>query len=88
MNSIYALVATLTVIALIGTIGATLQQTSAIIDNWREEFRILTDDFEDAVSNATDQEPSDLESIQQLVDDYKTNLTKIFEGSDNLTASL
>lgn len=88
MNSIYALVATLTVIALIGTIGATLPQTSAIIDNWREEFRILTDDFEDAVSNATDQEPSDLESIQQLVDDYKTNLTKIFEGSDNLTASL
>lgn len=88
MNSIYALVAPLTVIALIGTIGATLQQTSAIIDNWREEFRILTDDFEDAISNASDQEPRDLESIQQLVDDYKTNLTKIFEGSDNLTARL
>ena len=88
MNSIYALAATLTVIALIGSIVPNLQQTSAIIDNWREEFRVLTDDFEDAVSNATDQEPSDLESIQQLVDNYKTNLTKIFEGSNNLTARL
>lgn len=88
MNSIYALVPILTAIALIWTIVATLQQSSAIIDNWREEFRILTDDFEDAISNATDKEPSDLESIQQLVDDYKTNLTKIFEGSDNLTARL
>jgi hypothetical protein len=88
MNSLYASVATMTVIALIGAIGATLQQTSAIIDNWREEFRVLTDDFEDAVSNATNQETRDLDSIQQLVDDYKTNLTKIFEGSDNLTAIL
>jgi len=69
-----------------GSIGVSLQQTSAIIDNWKEEFRVLTDDFEDAVSNATDQERVNLEGIQQLVDDYKTNLTKIFEGSENSTA--
>lgn len=89
MNSIYTIVSILAAIALIGSTGASLQQqTSAIIDNWREEFRVLTDDFEDAVSNATDQEPPNLDSIQQLVDDYKTNLTKIFENSDNLTATL
>lgn len=78
----------MTAIALIGFTGVNLQKTSAIIDNWREEFRVLTDDFEDAVSNATDQEPPNLDSIQQLVDDYKTNLTKIFENSENSTARL
>jgi hypothetical protein len=88
MNSIYTIVSILAVIALMGSTGASLQQASAIIDNWREEFRVLTDDFEDAVSNATDQEPPNLDSIQQLVDDYKTNLTKIFENSDNVTATL
>ena len=72
-----------------GSTGTSLQQqTSALIDNWREEFRVLTDNFEDAVSNATEQEPPNLDSIQQLVDDYKTNLTKIFENSDNVTATL
>ena len=88
MNSIYTIVSILAAIALIGSTGASLEQASAIIDNWREEFRVLTDDFEDAVSNATDQEPPNLDSIQQLVDDYKTNLTKIFENSDNVTATL
>lgn len=89
MNSFYTIVALLAGIALVGSTGASLQQqASAIIDNWREEFRVLTDEFEDAVSNATDQEPPNLDSIQQLVDDYKKNLTKIFEGSDNQTGML
>lgn len=89
MNSLYSIVALLTGIALVGSTGASLQQqASAIIDNWREEFRVLTDEFEDAVSNATDQEPPNLDSIQQLVDDYKTNLTKIFENSGNYTSML
>ena len=89
MNSLYTIVALLTGIALVGSTGASLQQqASAIIDNWREELRVLTDEFEDAVSNATDQEPPNLDSIQQLVDDYKTNLTKIFENSDNQTVML
>lgn len=86
MNSLYTIVALLTGIALMGSIGTSLQQqASALIDNWREEFRVLTDNFEDAVSNATEQEPPNLDSIQQLVDDYRTNLTKIFESSDNQT---
>ena len=90
MNSLYTIVALLTGIVFVGSAGASLQQqeASAIIDNWREEFRVLTDEFEDAVSNATDQEPPNQDSIQQLVDDYKTNLTKIFESSDNLTGML
>jgi molecular chaperone DnaK (HSP70) len=89
MNSIYIIVALLTGIALIGSTGASLQQqASAINDNWREEFRVLTDEFEDAVSNATDQEPPNQDSIQQLVDEYKTNLTKIFESYDNQTGML
>jgi hypothetical protein len=88
MNSIYTIVSILAAIALMGSTGASLEQASAIIDSWREEFRVLTDDFEDAVSNATDQESPNLDSIQQLVDDYKTNLTKIFENSDNVTATL
>jgi hypothetical protein len=88
MNSLYTIMAVLATIALIGSTGASLQQSNAIIDNWREEFRVLTDEFEDAVSNATDQEPPNLDSIEQLVDDYKTNLTKIFKNSDNLTATL
>ena len=86
MKPIYFVLAILAAITWIGSIGVSLQQTSAIIDNWKEEFRVLTDDFEDAVSNATDQERVNLEGIQQLVDDYKTNLTKIFESSENSTA--
>ena len=86
MNSLYTIVALLTGIALVGSTGTSLQQqASALIDNWREEFRVLTDSFEDAVSNATEQEPPNLDSIQQLVDHYRTNLTKIFESSDNQT---
>ena len=86
MNSLYTILAILAALALIGSTGASLQQqASAIIDIWREEFRVLTDEFEDAISNATDQEPPNLDSIQQLVDNYKTNLTKIFESSDNQT---
>jgi predicted PurR-regulated permease PerM len=89
MNSLFTILAILAAIALIGSTGASLQQqASAIIDNWREEFRVLTDEFEDTVSNATDQEPPNLDSIQQLVDDYKTNLTKIFENSGNNTDML
>jgi hypothetical protein len=86
MNSHYTIVAILTAI-LIGSTAASLQQqASAIIDNWREEFRVLTDGFEDSVSDAADQEPPNHDSIQKLVDDYKTNLTKIFESPDNHTA--
>ena len=89
MNSLYTIVSILAAIALISsTIASLQQQASAIIVNWREEFRVLTDGFEDAVSNATDQEPPNLDSIQQLVDDYKTNLTKIFENSGNYTGML
>jgi predicted PurR-regulated permease PerM len=89
MNSLYTIVSILAAIALIiSTVASLQQQASAIIVNWREEFRVLTDEFEDAVSNATDQEPPNLDSIQQLVDDYKTNLTKIFENSGNYTGML
>jgi len=89
MNSLYTIVSILAAIALISSTFASLQQqASAIIVNWREEFRVLTDEFEDAVSNATHQEPPNLDSIQQLVDDYKTNLTKIFENSGNYTGML
>jgi predicted PurR-regulated permease PerM len=89
MNSLYTIVSILAATALIiSTVASLQQQTSAIIVNWREEFRVLTDEFEDAVSNATDQEPPNLDSIQQLVDDYKTNLTKIFENSGNYTGML
>lgn len=79
MNSLYTIVAVLAAIALIGSIVTILQQSSAIIVNWREEFRVLTDEFEDAVSDATDLEPNSTEMIQTLVDGYKNNLTKIFE---------
>ena len=89
MNSLFTILAILAAIALISSTVASLQQqASAIIVNWREEFRVLTDEFEDAVSNVTDQEPPNLDSIQQLVDDYKTNLTKIFENSGNYSGML
>lgn len=81
MNSLYTIVAVSAAIILISSMGASLQQhASGIIVNWREEFRVLTDEFEDAVSDATDQEPANITGIQKLVDDYKTNLTKIFEN--------
>jgi hypothetical protein len=81
MNSLNTFVAILAAIILISSTAATIQQqASGIIVNWREEFRVLTDEFEDAVSDATDQEPANLTGIQKLVDDYKTNLTQIFEN--------
>jgi hypothetical protein len=87
MNSVYIIVGFLAAIVLMGSTGASLlQQTSAIIDNWREEFRVLTDEFEDAVSDVIEQKPVNNDTIQTLVEDYKTNLTKIFEGTDNDTS--
>jgi hypothetical protein len=81
MKLLYTIVASLAIIILIGSTGAAIQQqASGIIANWREEFRMLTDEFEDAVSDATDQETNNLTSIHKLVDDYRTNLTKIFEN--------
>lgn len=79
MNLLYTIVAILAAIALIGSIVPSLQQISAIIVNWREEFRVLTDEFEDAISDEVDLESPDPERIQTLVDDYKNNLTNIFE---------
>lgn len=81
MNSLYTFVAVFAVIILVfSTVASIQQQASGIIVNWREEFRVLTDEFEDAVSDVTDQEPTNVTSILKLVDDYKTNLTKIFEN--------
>lgn len=86
MNPLYTVVTLLAAIALIGSTGASLQQqASAIIDNWREEFRVLTDQFEDAISDEVDQKPINNDTIRMLVDDYKTNLTEFFESPDNNT---
>ena len=81
MNSLYTFVAVLAAMILVfSTVASIQQQASGIIVNWREEFRVLTDEFEDAVSDVTDQEPTNVTGILKLVDDYKTNLTKIFEN--------
>lgn len=91
MSSLYMLYIfniSLAAIALIGSTGATLQQQAfAVIDNWKEEFRVLTDQFEDAVSDELDQKPINNDTIRMLVDDYKTNLTEFFENSTNLNAT-
>jgi hypothetical protein len=87
MNSFYTVTTLLAAVALIGFTGASLQQSSAIIDNWKEEFRVLTDQFEDAISEEADHKPINNDTIRMLVDDYKTNLTEFFENSTNLTAT-
>jgi len=87
MNSLYTVTTLLAAVALIGVTGASSQQTSAIIDNWKEEFRVLTDQFEDAISDEVDQKPINNDTIRMLVDDYKTNLTEFFENSTNLNAT-
>jgi hypothetical protein len=87
MKTLHSVLAILAAIALIGVTEASLQQTSAIIDNWKEEFRVLTDQFEDAISDEVDQKPINNDTIRMLVDDYKTNLTEFFENSTNLNAT-
>ena len=87
MKTLHSVFAILAAVVLIGFTGATLQQTSAIIDNWKEEFRVLTDQFEDAISDEVDHKPINNETIRMLVDDYKTNLTEFFENSTNLNAT-
>jgi hypothetical protein len=87
MKTLHSVFAILAAVVLIGFTGATLQQTSAIIDNWKEEFRVLTDQFEDAISGEVDHKPINNETIRMLVDDYKTNLTGFFENSTNLNAT-
>jgi hypothetical protein len=86
MNSLYTVTTLLAAAALIAFTDGS-QQTSAIIDNWKEEFRVLTDQFEDAISDEVKQEPINNDTIRMLVDDYKTNLTEFFENSTNLTAT-
>ena len=87
MKTVHSVLAILAAVGLIGFTGASLQQTSAIIDNWKEEFRVLTEQFEDAISDEVDQKPINNDTMRMLVDDYKTNLTEFFENTTNLTAT-
>jgi hypothetical protein len=87
MKTIHSVLAIFAAVGFIGFTGANLQQTSAIIDNWKEEFRVLTEQFEDAISAEVDHKPINNDTIRMLADDYKTNLTEFFENSTNLTAT-
>ena len=78
MKSLYTSAVVLAAVALIGSVGgASLQQASAIIVDWKEKFNELTTNFETAVSDAAQKNNSD--EIKTLLDDYYKNVRMIFE---------
>ena len=82
MKSLYRSVVVLAAIALIGSIGATLEQNQAsaqgIIPDYKEQFTKLTDEFEKGVLDAAASTPPDPDRIQKLLDDYDKNVRMIF----------
>ena len=81
MNSLHNMAVLVAVVALMGSIGATLEQNQAsaqgIIVYDKEKLNELTTNFETAVSDAA--EKGDKAEIQRLLDEYNRNLMIVFE---------
>ena len=82
MKSLYTSAVVLAAIALIGSIGATLEQNQAsaqgVIVNYKEQFTKLTDEFEKAVLDEAAADPPSPDRIQKLLDEYNRNFMMVF----------
>lgn len=76
MKTLYTIVVILATVALIGSIGASLQQqASAIVIDNSKEFKTLTKQFEKAVLDAAIDDPN---IIPSLVDRYHDDVIELF----------
>jgi len=87
MKSLYTIVVILAAIALIGSIGASFQQHAfAIIGPDIKQFKLVTGDYEKAISEALAADPPNPDKIQKLAAEYCDNVKMIFSSpSGNAT---
>ena len=88
MKSLYTIVVILAAIALIGSIGASLQQqaSAGIILEYKTQFTKLTDDMQKAVLAALAADPPQPDRVQKLLDEYSNNVMALFKSpSGNAT---
>ena len=79
MNSLYTIVAVLAAIALIGSIGASLQQQASALNLDWKEFKMLTNDFEKNVINTLrdERQGSSPTDMRELLSDYIVDVNRI-----------
>ena len=88
MKYLETIVAVLAAIALIGSIGASLQQQASAQSSmgFKEEFNKLTDDMQKAVLAAFAVNPPEPDRVQKLLDEYSGNVMALFKSpSGNAT---
>ena len=88
MKSLYTTVAVLAAIALIGSIGASLQQqaSAGVVVEFKPQFTKLTDDMQKAVLDAATATPPEPDRVQKLLDEYSGNVMALFKSpSGNAT---
>ena len=84
MKSLYTIVTVLAAIALIGSIGASFQQHAfAIIGPDITQFKLVTGDYEKAISEALAANPPNPDKIQQLAAEYCDNVKMIFASTSS-----
>ena len=83
MLSLYTIVAVLAAIALIGSIGASLQQQAfaGVVVEYKTKFTKLTDDMQKAVLNELAADPPGPDRVQKLLDEYSGNVMALFQNS-------
>ena len=74
LKPLYIIVAVLAAIALIGSIGASLQQQAVASIVYQHDFKKLTNDMEKAVLAI---DPPDPDRIQILLDDYSAAVMEL-----------
>ena len=78
MKSLHNVAVLVAVVALLGSIGASLQQQvfGPIVIYDKEQLTKLTDEFENALSDAA--ERGNMQEIKGLLDEYNRNVMTIF----------
>lgn len=77
MNSLYTIVAVLATVALIGSIGASLQQQAVASIVYQHDFKKLTSGMEKAVLDELAVNPPDPDNIQRLLDEYSAAVMEL-----------
>jgi hypothetical protein len=89
MKCLQTTVAVMAAIALIGSIGASLQQQASaqgVVVEFKTQFTKLTDDMQKAVLAAATADPPTPDRVQKLLDEYSGNVMALFKSpSGNAT---
>ena len=85
MKSLPTIVAVLAALALIGAIGATALHSVSAAAFDREQFTKLTDDMKKRVLDAGSANPTEPDTVQKLLDEFRGKVMALFQNSSAST---